>query len=382
MAEATPSSPSYESVYGYKKTPSGGEQKTLPVVKPEPTQPRSSPSYQSQRPPKKFVEKPRLLEDKPPSSIDKIKARLSSAYTSIKQSRPAQFISQKAAPIYSKLRQSRPAQFVGQKATKVVSAYQPAKRQLTSTYSSLRARTISAYQTAPQKVRSAYSGAKGFVKSVSTEDKRGIGERVSAARKYVWGSRPVKYITGSRPVKYVGRIGKEAITEAKAGYEEGKQESKTAILGAIRKGAGDIGRAPITIGRSIKERAELARERMREGKGIQWGGGLIQREERGLRTGQPRSLFGTTLGYEPSGRGTGRFRAGGAPRIQLSYGGGMHPSSGGGRMPRTSIPRGLIKTYWSKKLKKLARTNIRRFGVEDGLARTKQIAELAGWKMQ
>jgi hypothetical protein len=63
-------------------------------------------------------------------------------------------------------------------------------------------------------------------------------------------------------------------------------------------------------------------------------------------------------------------------------------SSGGyrGYAPQTqerySVPRGTIKSYWSKKVKSLAKANVRKYGPDEGIARTRSIAEELGWKMQ
>ena len=52
------------------------------------------------------------------------------------------------------------------------------------------------------------------------------------------------------------------------------------------------------------------------------------------------------------------------------------------RQERQAIPRGTIKSYWSKKVKSLAKANVRKYGPDEGIDRTKQIASELGWKMQ
>jgi len=52
------------------------------------------------------------------------------------------------------------------------------------------------------------------------------------------------------------------------------------------------------------------------------------------------------------------------------------------RQERQAIPRGTIKSYWSKKVKSLAKANVRKYGPDEGIDRTKQIATELGWKMQ
>jgi hypothetical protein len=52
------------------------------------------------------------------------------------------------------------------------------------------------------------------------------------------------------------------------------------------------------------------------------------------------------------------------------------------RQERQAIPRGTIKSYWSKKVKSLAKANVRKYGPDEGIDRTRQIATELGWKMQ
>lgn len=334
MAEttSTPSSPSYESVYGYKKQERRAEQITSALEKgeslygePIKTKPEKAPA-QAVAP---AQDKP---QPKPPSS-----SYVSQAGTSRLDQPPEKSTFQKIKE-------------------KAISAGKSAK----ATYETMRQSKAGKALVATKK-----SAAAGVQKHI-----------IQPARGF----------------------GKEVLIEAKTGFVEGKKETKESIKATVRAGAKAVTRAPVTIGGKVKERIELGRKAMRERRGIEWGGGIIPRQEgtSGVRGGFPKappvSLFGTALGYEPlqRQRGTGRFvgmgGAGSGLRIQLRYGGGI---SSGGRMPsgvgraqRFKIDRGIIKPYWSKKLKKLARTNIRRFGEEEGLTRTRQIAELAGWKMQ
>ena len=115
-------------------------------------------------------------------------------------------------------------------------------------------------------------------------------------------------------------------------------------------------------------------------------------ERRGLRI-DPRTAYGTGLtGFSAQQRY-------GAPRPGLStpqvspIGMQIHTmrSIGSGgvtagyepqRVERQPIPRGTIKSYWSKKVKSLAKANVRKYGPDEGIARTKQLAEELGWKMQ
>lgn len=52
------------------------------------------------------------------------------------------------------------------------------------------------------------------------------------------------------------------------------------------------------------------------------------------------------------------------------------------RQERQAIPRGTIKSYWSKKVKSLAKANVRKYGPDEGINRTKEMASELGWKMQ
>jgi hypothetical protein len=52
------------------------------------------------------------------------------------------------------------------------------------------------------------------------------------------------------------------------------------------------------------------------------------------------------------------------------------------RQERQAIPRGTIKSYWSKKVKSLAKANVRKYGADEGIERTRQVATDLGWKMQ
>lgn len=153
-------------------------------------------------------------------------------------------------------------------------------------------------------------------------------------------------------------------TKLYAGLQVGAQETRTkAEEGLYRVGKG-IGRLPVTIGEKgyglAKSRYQIMKESIKASPQRGWHSGLL---------------------WEP-GAGQPRRRGGMIARVRA--GGGYYPGRrmAGGRQPRFAIPRGYIRPYWSKKLKKLARQNLRKYGAEEGMARTRQIATLAGWKMQ
>lgn len=118
-----------------------------------------------------------------------------------------------------------------------------------------------------------------------------------------------------------------------------------------------------------------------------------QAERRGLRI-DPRTAYGTGI----AGIDVGVQRRYGAPKSGLaapqispvslpiqsmgSIGRGGASGYEPQRQERQAIPRGTIKSYWSKKVKSLAKANVRKYGPEDGIARTKEIATELGWKMQ
>ena len=52
------------------------------------------------------------------------------------------------------------------------------------------------------------------------------------------------------------------------------------------------------------------------------------------------------------------------------------------RQERQAVPRGTIKSYWSKKVKSLAKSNVRKYGPDEGISRTRDMASELGWKMQ
>lgn len=116
-------------------------------------------------------------------------------------------------------------------------------------------------------------------------------------------------------------------------------------------------------------------------------------ERRGLMI-DPRTAYSSGLsGITPAQR-YGVIRPGiSTPRIQPTTSLPIYSMSSIGsgglisrfepqRMERQSIPRGIIKSYWSKKVKSLAKANIRKYGPDEGIARTIQLAEELGWKMQ
>lgn len=120
--------------------------------------------------------------------------------------------------------------------------------------------------------------------------------------------------------------------------------------------------------------------------------------------------------YRPRGFDQRTAYAGGLTGLQISYGGAQRYgatrpglsspqvplpthshiysmggiSSGGAvgrgyepqRTERQAIPRGTIKSYWSKKVKSLAKTNVRKYGPDEGIERTRELATELGWKMQ
>ena len=72
--------------------------------------------------------------------------------------------------------------------------------------------------------------------------------------------------------------------------------------------------------------------------------------------------------------------------VSMPKTGGFGILSGGrgGQRSSTSygVPRGTIKSYWSKKVKNLAKSMVRQHGPDEGIARTRSIANEVGWKMQ
>jgi len=146
---------------------------------------------------------------------------------------------------------------------------------------------------------------------------------------------------------------------AQLGFQETKEKFKTGVQEGAHTVGREIGRAPLTVAKYGVSKAKEFQANVRVASKKGWHAGLLEQA--------PRKLSGGKF------LGTGRY-LGKAPSF--------HPHATIGRQPRVKIPKGLIKPYWSKKLKKLARSNIRKFGTEEGLARTKQVAELSGWKMQ
>ncbi len=154
-----------------------------------------------------------------------------------------------------------------------------------------------------------------------------------------------------------------------AGLKVGAQEATEKIEQAAYKGAKEVGKLPYTIPKIAydagSERLRMARESVRLN---------LQQGTKGWAT----PLIGSIQKDSGYRYGGGRVRQPKPVRMGMPF----VRIGGKGRMPRSSIPKGVIKPYWSKKLKKLARQNIRKYGSEEGLARTRQIASLAGWKMQ
>lgn len=62
--------------------------------------------------------------------------------------------------------------------------------------------------------------------------------------------------------------------------------------------------------------------------------------------------------------------------------GGVVSRSEPQRQERQAVPRGTIKSYWSKKVKSLAKANVRKYGPDEGINRTREMATELGWKMQ
>lgn len=88
---------------------------------------------------------------------------------------------------------------------------------------------------------------------------------------------------------------------------------------------------------------------------------------------QPSYRPSTSVGAGPSKlpiHSMGSIRSGGASYFAPSI-------DVGGK-----IPRGIIKSYWSKKVKALAKSNVKKYGPEEGIDRTYQMAAELGWKMQ
>lgn len=162
---------------------------------------------------------------------------------------------------------------------------------------------------------------------------------------------------GEKTGKYVK--GTSAYRGAQLGFQETKEKFKTGVREGAYATGKEIGKSPLTLAKYGVKKAREFQTNVRTASQKGWHAGMLQRAP-------PRIQGGKYLG---SGRYLGKTIA-------------FHPHDTVGRQPRIKIPAGLIKPYWSKKLKKLARSNIHRFGVEDGMSRTRQVAELSGWKWQ
>lgn len=157
--------------------------------------------------------------------------------------------------------------------------------------------------------------------------------------------------------------------------------------------------------RSIKESTPYRSAKF-VGKGIQQTGKGIQRFQRhqqlqSYQRQQRQHYQPSPLGIAPGSIGGGRLSTIGLPHyghvgpssaispspsrlpihgIGSIRSSGMHVSPSIG--PSERIPKGLIKSYWSKKVKTLAKANIKVHGSDEGLERTRQMAAELGWKMQ
>ena len=156
-------------------------------------------------------------------------------------------------------------------------------------------------------------------------------------------------------------------TQIYAGFQVGAQETQERTKEKLYWAGREVGRLPITVSKKgygfAKGRYESMRESIKlnpQSRG--WHSGLL------WHPGSAR--------YAPGGGMAARIRSGGEGRFAPRTG------AAAGRQPRSAIPKGIIRPYWSKKLKKMARTNIHRFGVEQGMAKTRQVAAMLGWKMQ
>jgi len=178
---------------------------------------------------------------------------------------------------------------------------------------------------------------------------------------------------------------KARIAERKEGLELRSQEQDLRLQERQQKIRGykesRTGYAAATVARAARPVARTGVETFRRA------------ERRGLRI-DPRAAYGTGI----AGIDVGVQRRYGAPRPGLAapqispvslpiHSMGAIGSGGAGtyepqRAERQAIPRGTIKSYWSKKVKSLAKSNVRKYGADEGITRTRDMASELGWKMQ
>ena len=203
-----------------------------------------------------------------------------------------------------------------------------------------------------EKIGKKISAVKEKVSQIKQEGARKYAERKTKMYLVKHPKTRVIAETSLKAAKTVGKkgveFGKYTGGQFKEGLKEGAKETVSGYGGAIRSTGRFIGSAPYTGARAVyRKTLQPALMRTREG-------------------------F-----YRP--RGISRHRLGDEGMAYRSI---AIRSRGMGRMPRSAVPKGVIKPYWSKKLKKLARQQIRRHGEEEGIARTRQVAQMLGWKMQ
>lgn len=255
-----------------------------------------------------------------------------------------------------------------------------------STYESLKERAGSAISSTRSRISGAATRVKQFISKEKKEERKGAyqpireqqariketEQKLTAAknkeivRKAADAAIKAAKIKGAEVREKLYKAGKTAGTAvressaykgAQLGYQESKEKLKSVVREGMYATGREIGRAPITAAKYGVQKVQEFQTNVRTASQKGWHAGILQR---------PGSRISSKTYGKLSGRPIPSF----------------YPHTTTGRQPRIKIPRGIIKTYWSKKLKKLARSNIKRFGQEEGLARTRQVAELSGWKMQ
>lgn len=175
--------------------------------------------------------------------------------------------------------------------------------------------------------------------------------------------------TSTRATEELRGVHKTAWHGVKRGWKEANQSTENKIFHAGRS----IGRSPITAYESAKRiqasgRTSLFTPKPKSMRGLAGMGG-------GVSTHKPFTPK-PTGGMGLIGRSAGSIQSGG--RV-IAGGYGKYPI---GKSAIHTIPRNVIKSYWSNKIKSAARSAIRRFGVEEGLAKTRKVAAEMNWKMQ
>ncbi len=149
------------------------------------------------------------------------------------------------------------------------------------------------------------------------------------------------------------RIATQRATEkAVQGFRKGRAETVKHVEGAIHEAGRQTGRIPLTIATGAYGAAE---------KQVNIAKQAYHNRHVGVSVGMP---------FVRSPRVPRAVKVKGV-RFQAP-----------GRIAKFKVPRHVIPNYWSAKLKKIARYEIRRHGVDAGLSKTREIARIAGFKIQ